>query len=314
LRAKNRMRVIRTSGSVRGGDGNTPAYSARRLHQRPWLAVRHVELVVAAEGVGLEDSSIAGEMRLGMPTGAVARVVEHRRRRVWPAERAIVAHINPTSPGVGLALGQDRHGRVVSVQSLGGKNMARGEVSVPDGRQIIMLPNGNNAADSAAERSLRSQGIGTAAIEGVTVLLQREGMTWRAEPYSDLPWVEWDLLIGAGRFEAVDLQKAADRLNWARPMSGRGDLDVLRIALAYAARAQRKPEFIELFLRDLTTLFAAVADARLLTLDRHEEQSDERLVAPLFRWGLDLIAQRAPRTVLPRTFQVRCYRICYRTR
>ena len=29
LRVKNRMRVIRTSGSVRGGDGNIPAYSAR---------------------------------------------------------------------------------------------------------------------------------------------------------------------------------------------------------------------------------------------------------------------------------------------
>jgi hypothetical protein len=28
LRAKNRMREIRTSGSVRGGDGNIPAYSA----------------------------------------------------------------------------------------------------------------------------------------------------------------------------------------------------------------------------------------------------------------------------------------------
>jgi hypothetical protein len=30
LRVKNRMRVIRTSGSVRGGDGNIPAYSAAR--------------------------------------------------------------------------------------------------------------------------------------------------------------------------------------------------------------------------------------------------------------------------------------------
>lgn len=28
LRVKDRMRVIRSSGSVRGGDGNTPAYSA----------------------------------------------------------------------------------------------------------------------------------------------------------------------------------------------------------------------------------------------------------------------------------------------
>ena len=75
----------------------------------------------------------------------------------------------------------------------------------------------------------------------------------------------------------------------------------MRIALAYAARAQRKPEFVELFIRNLTTLFAVVADARLLTLDRRDEQSDEQLGAPLFRWGIDLIAQRAPRTVLPGT-------------
>jgi hypothetical protein len=40
-----------------------------------------------------------------------------------PAERAIVAHVNPTSPDIGLALGQHRHGRVVAVQPLGGEDM-----------------------------------------------------------------------------------------------------------------------------------------------------------------------------------------------
>jgi hypothetical protein len=41
LRVKNRMRVIRSSGSVRGRDGNIPAYSARQHGlarvARPWV-------------------------------------------------------------------------------------------------------------------------------------------------------------------------------------------------------------------------------------------------------------------------------------
>ena len=59
-----------------------------------------------------------------MFAGAIARVIEHRRRRRGAAERAIVAHVNPTSPGVGLALGQDRHGRVVAVQRSAAKTWA----------------------------------------------------------------------------------------------------------------------------------------------------------------------------------------------
>src|SRR3954465_5488464 len=35
---KNRMREIRTSGSVRGGDGNIPAYSAQGVGAQPELA------------------------------------------------------------------------------------------------------------------------------------------------------------------------------------------------------------------------------------------------------------------------------------
>src|SRR5450759_5561958 len=62
-------------------------------------------------------------MRLGVLAGSIARVIEHRRRRRGAAERAIVAHINPTSPGVSLALGQDRYSRVIAVQSVGCEDM-----------------------------------------------------------------------------------------------------------------------------------------------------------------------------------------------
>src|SRR6195256_485186 len=62
-------------------------------------------------------------MRLGMLAGSITRVVEHGSRRRGAAERAIVAHVNPTSPGVGLALGQDRNRGVIAVQSFGREDM-----------------------------------------------------------------------------------------------------------------------------------------------------------------------------------------------
>ena len=53
---KNRMRESRTSGSVRGGDGNIPTYSAQCRGNRPLRARGVVHLVVAAVGVGLQDA------------------------------------------------------------------------------------------------------------------------------------------------------------------------------------------------------------------------------------------------------------------
>src|SRR3981189_823776 len=62
-------------------------------------------------------------MRLGVLAASVARVIEHRRRRRSAAKREIVAHVNPTSPGISLALGEDRYGGVVAVQSIGCEDM-----------------------------------------------------------------------------------------------------------------------------------------------------------------------------------------------
>jgi hypothetical protein len=87
------------------------------------LAAGLVELAIAAVGVGLEDSGIVGQMRLGMLAGPIARVIEHCRRRRRPAEGLVVANINPDSAGVGLAFGQDRHRGVVPMQSLGAQDV-----------------------------------------------------------------------------------------------------------------------------------------------------------------------------------------------
>ena len=62
-------------------------------------------------------------MALRVLTFAIAGVIEHRRRRALAAKRPIVAHINPTSPGIGLAFGQHRDGRVIAMQAFGCKDM-----------------------------------------------------------------------------------------------------------------------------------------------------------------------------------------------
>jgi hypothetical protein len=96
---------------------------AGRFENRSWFAIGLVELVVTTVRVSLEDPGVVGEMRLRILASSIARVIEHRRRRRGAAEWEIVAHIDPTSPGVGLAFGQNRHGGVIAMQSFGREDM-----------------------------------------------------------------------------------------------------------------------------------------------------------------------------------------------
>jgi hypothetical protein len=67
-------------------------------------------------------------MLLRMLTTTIRRVEEHSHRRSWTGKRAVVAHIGPEPAGPGLALGQDRHRGVVSVDAFGRKDMASDRV------------------------------------------------------------------------------------------------------------------------------------------------------------------------------------------
>ena len=60
----------------------------------------------------------------GMLAVAVARIEEHRGRRVRAGERPVVPDIGPQPADDGLVLGQHRHGGVVAMQALGGKHVA----------------------------------------------------------------------------------------------------------------------------------------------------------------------------------------------
>lgn len=101
---------------------------ARCLDQRRRLAGGLVEPIEAGIGVGLENAAEALKMALGMIAAAVARIEEHRRRRVRAPERAVVAHVDPGPRRRRLAPGQHRHRRVVAMHPAAGKDMGADEV------------------------------------------------------------------------------------------------------------------------------------------------------------------------------------------
>ena len=60
------MREIRSSGSVRGGDGNTPAYSAEGERRRAAGALWIGEAAIAGITVGLQDAGVPPQQRCGV--------------------------------------------------------------------------------------------------------------------------------------------------------------------------------------------------------------------------------------------------------
>jgi hypothetical protein len=90
------MREIRSSGSVRGGAGNIPAYSARDLDQRRGTArIGFIEAVEAGIAVGVQEAATAGEQGSRMLALAVGRVQIADRRRRRSAPRTFVANQRP---------------------------------------------------------------------------------------------------------------------------------------------------------------------------------------------------------------------------
>ena len=94
---------------------------AAGFRDRPARAIRRVERIEPAIGVGLKDPAIARKMLLGMDAGAICRVEEHGSGRRLAAERTVVTHIGPDPTRPGLHLRQHRHSGVVAVDALGGK-------------------------------------------------------------------------------------------------------------------------------------------------------------------------------------------------
>ena len=81
-------------------------------------------MVEAGVGVGLENPAVIGEMPARVLAVAVAGVEVHRRRRVRSAEWPVVANVGPQPADDRLALGQNRHRRVVAVNARRVQNVA----------------------------------------------------------------------------------------------------------------------------------------------------------------------------------------------
>ena len=62
-------------------------------------------------------------MRPRVPAAPVVEMVEQGSRRTGSGEGAAIAGVDPEARRIGLALGSDRHDRIVAVQSLGGQDM-----------------------------------------------------------------------------------------------------------------------------------------------------------------------------------------------
>jgi hypothetical protein len=63
-----------------------------------------------------------------MLAAPVTRVEKHGGRRIAAAERSVISHVGPQPPGHGLVFGQNRHGRIVTVDSGGGQDMAEDQL------------------------------------------------------------------------------------------------------------------------------------------------------------------------------------------
>ena len=145
-----------------------------------------VELAITIEGVGLEETGISGQMALRMLALAVARVIKHRRRRRCSAKRPVVANIDPASPRIGLALGQNRDRRVITVQALSRHDMGLDESQQRIERRAAR-PHGVGHGRQADRHTFPSIALGL-PVQG---LMLAELLEQRSSPADWRPPIPW---------------------------------------------------------------------------------------------------------------------------
>ncbi|MFT4955743.1 MAG: hypothetical protein ACI8U3_002142 [Brevundimonas sp.] len=127
---------------------------------------------------------------------------------------------------------------------------------------------------------------------GLPLLVKDAPEALRVEPYSNLPWSEWDMLIGAGRLQAVDLPFALRRLELA---SETPEIQLLRLALGYAAWAQKDLPALSAFIAPLSGgPYADSMDLQLLSAARTDRRLATLSGVPYLRWAYRLAQCYAP--------------------
>ena len=99
----------------------------RAAHGRGLMACM-IEVVVTAIGIGLQDACPARQVPGRVFHPSVCREVVECRRWRSAAERPVVAQICPEPGRLRAALRQERHGRVVGMQSFGRKNVSTDQI------------------------------------------------------------------------------------------------------------------------------------------------------------------------------------------
>ncbi|MFN7127785.1 MAG: hypothetical protein ACK4OJ_01865 [Brevundimonas sp.] len=173
------------------------------------------------------------------------------------------------------------------------------EIPIPLGRpplrnhaqdaDIVLVPPPDAEAPAAAQVVDRAM---TYLPPSLPLLMTRENGKVFAEPFSSLPWPEWDMLIGAGRLAAVDIRAAMDRIETSLED---GSIALFRLALAYAAWAQDDRGSLRRLITDLDGPYAVSMDAQLLRLALQNSSGTELLTGqPYFRWAYRLAQLHAP--------------------
>lgn len=94
------------------------------LAERAWFATGLVQPTEPGEGIRLHEAVEVAQPGLGMRARAVGGVEVGYSRWFGTTEGTVVTHHRPEPPRAGLALGQDRYGRVVEMQALSSSNMS----------------------------------------------------------------------------------------------------------------------------------------------------------------------------------------------
>src|SRR5262249_24120607 len=128
LEGDRRDRRLRLAARRRGDIGKLEELASRMgpagcFDDRTRLSLRLVDRVEARICVGLENAGVSGEMPLGMLAAAIGRIEVHCSWSSGAAERLIVAHIGPYTPGPRLHFGEHRHRGVVTVDPLGSEHV-----------------------------------------------------------------------------------------------------------------------------------------------------------------------------------------------
>src|SRR5262249_49361225 len=103
------MREIRSSGSVRGGDGDIPAYSAIGEGHGAADARRRGQLLVDGISIDLEDAVEALEQSGGVLAAAAGGVGIGHGRWITSPPWPIIAGDGPQESGLGLAAPGIKH-------------------------------------------------------------------------------------------------------------------------------------------------------------------------------------------------------------